>query len=170
MIDKKRFLDVTGRPLTQGIFLEHQYDTNYAIYTLKDDDYFYEGKLYPSLKKLYLAEEDPTEYIFVEKHLLNWNQWKRLVANKKTKEFIDEWRDELELKLRAYAVREMQALINSENGSFQAAKYMADRGWDKRAAGRPSKAEKEKSLAIERHIEDDFKADVARMEDFRKTQ
>src|SRR3546814_7871326 len=86
----------------------------------------------------------PTEYEFANKHLANWNHWKRLLANVIIRRYIDEWREELELKMKAKAVREMQALVNSENGNFQAAQYLADKGWDKRAAGRPSKAEVEK--------------------------
>src|SRR3546814_4809867 len=115
-----------------------------AVYTPKEDDHTYKGVIYPSLKQLYLKEEDPTEYEFANKHLANWNHWKRLLANVIIRRYIDEWREELELKMKAKAVREMQALVNSENGNFQAAKYLADKGWDKRAAGRPSKAEVEK--------------------------
>lgn len=39
MIDKKNFLDNRGRPLTQSLFLEVGYNTEYAYYTLKDFDY-----------------------------------------------------------------------------------------------------------------------------------
>src|SRR3546814_5329961 len=101
----------------------------------------------------------PTEYEFANKHLANWNHWKRLLANVIIRRYIDEWREELELKMKAKAVREMQALVNSENGNFQAAKYLADKGWDKRAAGRPSKAEVEKRIAIDKHISDEFAGD-----------
>ncbi|MFM0827351.1 hypothetical protein, partial [Klebsiella oxytoca] len=61
-IDKKLLKDTMGRPLTQGLFLEIGYNTEYAVYTLEDEDKEYKGKTYPALKKLYLACEDPTEY------------------------------------------------------------------------------------------------------------
>ena len=57
-IDKATLRDTKGRPLTQSLFLELGYNTQYAVYTLKDEDYNYEGKLYPSLKRLYLEMEE----------------------------------------------------------------------------------------------------------------
>ena len=167
MIDKSRMIDGMGRPLTQSLFLEIGY-SDFAIYTLKEFDHEYNGKLYPSLKKLYLKEEDPTEYAFAEKYLLGWQHWKRLCDNKVIAKHIEEWREELELKIRSQAIRDMQSLCASESGNFSAAKFLADRGWEKRSAGRPSKAEKERHLRIEERISEEFSADIKRMEDFRK--
>lgn len=167
-IDKSKLVDGMGKPLTQGLFLEIGYNTDYAIYTLKENDYTYKGKLYPALKRLYLLEEDPTEYVFATKHLLNWKHWKRICENVMLRRHIDEWREELELKLRSQAIRDMQNLCSTENGNFSAAKFLADRGWDKRAAGRPSSAEKEKRLAMDERLNNEFNSDVARLADFRK--
>ncbi|BFG81829.1 hypothetical protein [Pseudomonas phage PP21] len=167
MIDKSKLVDSMGRPLTQSLFLEIGY-SEFAVYTFKDRDYAYKGTNYPSLKRLYLEEEDPIEYTFAEKHLLGWQHWKRLQENKIIRKQIDQWREELELKLRSQGVREMLNLCASETGNFSAAKYLADRGWEKRAAGRPSKAEKERYQAIEEKLQDEFSADIARLDDFRK--
>lgn len=164
MIEKSKLQDSMGRPLTQSLFLETNY-SEYAVYTLKDDDYEYKGKFYPSLKKLFLQEEDPTEYAFATKHLLGWQHWKRLCDNKALLKHIEEWREELELKLRCQAVRDMQNLCASENGNYSAAKFLADRGWEKRAAGRPSKAEKERHLRVEDRINEEFSADIIRLAD-----
>lgn len=166
-VDKSKLIDVMGRMLTQGLFLEINYD-DFAIYTLKDYHHTKDGKFYPSLKVLYLEMEDPTEYEFANKYLLGWPQWKRICENKVLLRYIVEWREELELKMKAKAVREMQALVNSEQGSFQAAKYLAEKGWDKRQAGRPSKAEIAKKIAIDQHVSDEFAGDVKRLEDYRK--
>lgn len=167
MIDKSRLLDTMGRPLTQSLFLELGY-SEYAVYTLKEFDYPYKGKHYPSLKKLYLQEEDPTEYTFAERHLLGWQHWKRLCENKAISKHIEEWREELELKIRSQAVRDMINMCASENGNYSAAKFLADRGWDKRAPGRPSKAEQEKTAKVQDRIEAEFLADVKRMDEYRK--
>src|SRR5574337_902614 len=80
-VDKKKMLDGGGKPLTQSLFLEIGY-TEQSIYTLKEEDYMYEGKLYPSLKRLYLEMEDLTEYEFANTYLLGWKHWKRLCENK----------------------------------------------------------------------------------------
>lgn len=168
MIDKNRFLDDIGRPLTQSLFLEINYDEKYAVYTLKEFDYEYNGRMYPSLKRLYLETMDPKEYLFATKHLYSWEQWQRICKNKVLAKEIDKWRYELDLKMSSLGVREMVSLMNSENGSFQAAKYLADKGWDKRGAGRPSKEEIDRHLAVEDAIDKEFSADIKRLEDFRK--
>jgi hypothetical protein len=163
-VDKKLLKDTMGRPLTQGLFLEIGYNTEYAVYTLDDEDKTYKDKLYPSLKKLYLACEDPTEYKFSKIYLLNWQHWKRLNANKVLKEYFDEWREELEIMLRSEAVATILEMTTENN--FQAAKWLADRGWEKRGAGRPLKADLEREARIKDRISDALMEDVDRMEKF----
>lgn len=163
-VDKKLLKDTMGRPLTQGLFLEIGYNTEYAVYTLDDEDKEYKGKTYPSLKKLYLASEDPTEYKFAKTYLLNWQHWKRLNANKVLKEYFDEWREELEIMLRSESV--LNILEMQVEGNFQAAKWIADRGWEKRGAGRPLKADLEREVRIKERISDALSEDVDRMEKF----
>lgn len=162
MIDKEKLVDTMGRPLTQSLFLEIGY-SQFAVYTLKEYDYPYKGKHYPSLKKLYLQEEDPTEYAFAEKHLLGWQHWKKLQGNAQIMRHIQEWREELELKIRSQAIRDMMNLCASESGNFSAAKFLADRGWDKKAVGRPSKSDKEREDRIAQRVADEFQEDIARL-------
>jgi len=161
-IDKKKFLDSQGRPLTQSLFLEVGYETDKAVYTLKDDDHFYEGHTYPSLKKLYLAMEDVVEYDFAKEHLLNWAHWQRLNNNKLLAKHFEEWREELELAIRSQAIKDIIDMT-ADQGSFQAAKWLADRGWDKKAVGRPSKKEKVREERMQARIDDEFNADVVRL-------
>lgn len=158
---REQMTDVMGRPLTQSLFLEIGYlDT--AVYTLKDQDHTHNGKQYPSLKRLYLETEDPTEYEFANKYLLGWKHWLRLCENKAIRKEIDEWRDELEVKLRSRGVR--YTLQAAKGGNYQAAKWLSDRGWDTRGAGRPTKIEVERERKIQADISDEFKADVIRLD------
>jgi hypothetical protein len=159
-MDKNKLKDTKGRPLTQSLFLELGY-SDYSVYTLKDDDYEYNGKVYPSLKKRFLACSDPTEYEFAITHLLGWKHWQRIVDNKVIRKHIDEWREELEVKLRSEGVR--NAIAHAQDGTFQAAKWLADRGWDKRAAGRPSKEDIERENKINEKISDEFSDDIVRL-------
>lgn len=154
-IEKSKLKDTQGRPLTQGLFLEVGYNTKYAVYTLKDDDYEYDGKIYPSLKRLFLEMEDVVEYDFATKYLLGWNHWKRIQANKIFSQHIEEWREELELKLRSQAVRDILDMTADEK-SFQAAKWIADKGWEKLQKGRPRTAEKLKEEALLSSIDSDY--------------
>ena len=161
-IDKKRFKDTSGRPMTQSLFLENGYDTEKAVYTLKDDDHEHKGILYPSLKKLFLELEDVTEYEFANTYLLGWSHWQRLNKNKLMTKHFAEWREELELSLRSQAIRGIIDMTASDGG-FQACKWLADKGWDKRTAGRPSKSEKLKEERQQAALDDEFTGDVVRM-------
>lgn len=153
-------LDSMGKMRTQSLFLELGYGDE-ACFTLKDEDYQYNGKNYTSLKRLYLETQDPTEYKFATEHLLGWKHWQRMVENKVIRKHIDEWRDELEIKLRCEAIN--NAIAEARKGHFQAAKWVADRGWATRGAGRPTKAEVEHERKIQARIEDEYSGDVVRM-------
>ena len=153
-------LDSVGRSLTQSMFLEVGY-SDAALYTLKDVDHEYNGKIYPSLKRLYLLEEDPTEYEFAVKYLLGWKHWQRLCENKLLRKSIDEWRAELEIKLRSRAVKEM--IKSSASGKIVASKWLADKGWAQRGAGRPTKAEVEGEKALLATVAEEFNEDVQRL-------
>jgi len=157
---RKQFIDSVGRPMTQSLFLELGYGTE-AIYSLKEYDCVHKGKRYPSIKNLYLEMEDPTEYQFATTYFLNWNHWKRICANKQILVHIEEWREELEIKLRSRAVKLNMA--SAAAGNYQAAKWLADRGWINRPAGRPSKAEIEKEKKIALNAENEYSADVIRL-------
>lgn len=161
-VDKGKFKDSGGRPLTQSLFLEIGY-TNNAFYTLKDEDYKYKGKVYPSLKRLFLEEEDPHEYIFATTYLLGWNHWQRLCDNKQLRKHIDEWRNELDLKIKSAGFKAILESALDEEGGFQAQKYLADRGWDKKGAGRPKKDTSEHDDKVQTMLEDDFSADIIRL-------
>jgi hypothetical protein len=158
--DKALMLDTSGRPITQSMFLEVGY-SDAAIYTLKDQDHVYKDREYPSLKRLYLEEEDPAEYNFVTKYLLNWRQWQRLYDNKLLRPHIDEWREELELKLRSRATQEM--IKKADKGNVQASKWLADRGWAMRGAGRPSKEEVQNEKRFQARVDKDYTADIIRL-------
>lgn len=152
-------VDSMGRYLTQSLFLEFQYNTD-ALFTLKDYDFLHNGRLHVSAKRLYLLLEDPTEYEFANAVFCGWKHWQKCCANKAIAKHIDEWRQELEYKLRSRGVKTMIQLGSA--GQYQATKWLADRGWDERKAGRPSKEEKEKQAAIAERIENEFGADILR--------
>lgn len=162
MKDKSRLKDSGGRPLTQGLFLEVGYNYDTAVYSLKDEDHVTDDKTYPSLKRLYLELEDPTEYHFATQYLASWSQWKRICANKNLSKHVEEWREELELKLRSQAVQDIIQMSADEKG-FQAAKWLADRGWDKKGAGRPKKDTTEHDNKMQKRLEDEFSGDVIRL-------
>ncbi len=159
---REQMQDTTGRPLTQGLFLEVNYG-DFAVYSLKEVDHVHNGKTYLSLKRLYLECADPTEYEFATTYLLGWKHWQRLCDNKMLRVHIDEWRDELEIKLRAKAIKYILETSSGPVANFQASKWVADRGWAVRGAGRPSKADVEREKKIQAGISDEYSADIVRL-------
>jgi hypothetical protein len=160
--DKKLMKDSMGKAYTQSLFLEIGYVTDTAMYTLKDEDHTHKGVTYPSLKQLYLAHEDLTEYDFANTYLIGWSHWKRLKRNKQLAPYFNDWAEELELKIRSQAVRDIIDMTTHDS-SFQAARWLSDRGWEKRGAGRPSKQDIERENAMQDRMEDEFKGDIVRM-------
>lgn len=132
-----------GRWITQGLFLEQSYtDTTYVIYTLQDEDH---PRGYLSLYKLYMASNDPMEYTFANTHLGGWDHWEALSKAKWFQPYIQRWRKELELKIKAEAlllIRE-EAAAGGKN-SFVANKFLLEKGWvesPEGKRGRPKKQE-----------------------------
>lgn len=160
MLNRSKLTDSHGKMLTQSLFLEIGY-TEFSVYTLKDQDHEHNGITYPSLKRLYLEMEDPTEYEFANTYLLGWKHWLRLCENKQIAKHIDEWRAELEYKLRSKAVKMM--LTSANAGNYQAAKWFADRGWSNKGAGRPSKMDVEHEKQVQARLEGEYTDDVVRL-------
>lgn len=154
--DRSKFKDSQGRLLTQSLFVENFYNTDFAMYTLNDEDKTYKGKVYPSLRRLYLETMDPTEYTFATTYLWGWEHWQRLLANKAIREEVEKWREELEVKVRANAVA---CIMSKGVDSFSAAQWVADGKWKPAKTGRPTKAEleaeKKKRLRAVESLDDD---------------
>ena len=157
---REQLVDSMGRNLTQSLFLELGYRPE-AIYTLKDEDFVYEGKYLPSVKQLYLDIGDPTEYAFANKCFTGWTQWQRIVANKQMTKIVEQWRFELEVKIRSEGVR--SAKSQARKGSWQATKWLSERGWDQRGAGRPTKDQVEHERKVQAAVTNEFEEDAARL-------
>lgn len=166
-ITKSKFKDDNGRYIVQGLFLEDRYNTDLAVYTLDGTDKTYKGKVFPSLKKLYLEESDPEEYMFAQKHLFDWPHWQRICRNAIVSKHIEEWREELRLSLRAEGIATLIDLAVNDK-SYQAAKWLADEGWVKKTRGRPSKEEVDGELVRQALVEKEFADDFNILELHRK--
>lgn len=162
-IDKSKMLGPKNNVLTQGLFLEIGYNPEQAVYTLKDWDWNYEGVWYPSLKRLYLEHEDIVEYDFANTYLLGWKHWQRLCNNRILRKHIEEWRFELELKLRSQAIKQIVDMSVDEQKGFQAAKYIANKEWSKNGVGRPKKDTSEFDLKQEAKLNEEFSEDASRL-------
>jgi hypothetical protein len=143
-VSELRLTAANNQRLTKGLFYEMAYPNHLlAPYTLRDQDYEKDGKVYLSFKKLYLACLDPTEYLFATKYLINWGHWENLSTLSWFVPYITEWRKELDLLLRAQSLaRIIRESRVASRDSFAANKYLLEKGWDEKGKrGRPSKDE-----------------------------
>lgn len=118
--------DSRGRYLTQALFVETIHTTSpYSpTYTLGECDQV--G--YPSARKIYLDLNDPTEYAPAIELLGSWEHWQALCGTTWFAPIIDQWRDELAIKLKCEATRKVIELTSAYESSsvLAAAKKLLD--------------------------------------------
>lgn len=159
-----------AQPQTKGLFYELTLPEDRkemgTSWTLKEHDLQADGKVYKSMKKLFIEMEDVTEYDFAIAALGSYKHWERVTESPILKPHIEQWRKELNLKLKAKA---MKSIIKSatvdEKLSFQAMKYLADNEYidKKNKRGRPSKEELNAELKREVEMSKSFKDDAERI-------
>lgn len=157
------FKDPKNQWLTRGLFYElSDYSVDkFAVFTVSDEDITKKGVKLLSLKKRYLEVADPTEYEFSVQELGGWSHWKAMLDSPPILKEVESWREELEIKIRSEAISQMA--IHAKEGSYQASKYLADKGWDLRKAGAPSKAEKAGQKKTDRKLAAVINADAQRL-------
>lgn len=157
---------------TNSLFLE--YNTTDPQLCLGPEDAVHDGKVIPSLYKYYMLLADPTEYKVAIKVLGSWKHWEALLKNTTLVEkYISKWREELDLKLRADGVNAIIDIATDEGGDvsaaqkFQAAKWLADRGWlevtEGSKRGRPPKDNSPELLKEEVRSKRDISKDMKRL-------
>jgi hypothetical protein len=98
---------------------------------------------------------------FADQHLGGFQHWKNINASPVLQPIIADWVEELEVRIRSKQIKRIDTL--AAEGQFQAAKFLADRGWEKRAAGKPSKEEVQRETKVQAKMKDSFSADIARI-------
>jgi len=139
-----KFKDTVGRFRTVSLFKETSLPPReYVIYTMQE------------ARILFVECEDPTGYKFATEYLGGWKHWLALKRSTKVNEFILEWEEELEVKLRSKAILNMLKLSDGDKG-YQANKFLIDGGWKQKKAGRPSKADIRKETRIQAKAYSEF--------------
>jgi len=156
--------------MTKSLFWEERLPHVEPVFTLKDEDLVKDGVIYRSLYKLYMEFEDLTEYEFANTYLEGWAHWQLICEAWWFKDLIARWRTELELKLKAKAMRAIIKEAATEGKhQYEANKYLVAKGWiDKTAEpsrrGRPSKQEVDRKLKEEMFLASDIEEDLARIQ------
>jgi len=164
---------VTNGLYTTVLFIENRYagstkeagcqkekNLKIALYTYQPFDKEVEGKVYPSLRRLYLETEDPTGYTLAIEYLDGWEHLQRLKASV-LRELWPVWEDEMEIRLKSKGLKTI--VEKAAGGHADCAKFLTTKGWDKRIAGAPSKEERERQLKIDDSVAAEVKADAKRV-------
>ena len=125
--------DNRGRYLLKALFVENieSLTEDYpGAYTLKEDDNY--EKNVRSARKIYLEQEDVTEYKAAIALLGSWRHWKRLCECSWFQSHLKEWREELEVIVRSKAIRNLQNQSTTDKGAA-AARWLAEKGWDRKS-------------------------------------
>lgn len=168
---KSKFHNASGKFLTRNLFYETAVATkDQVLYTLKEHDH--EG--YPSLYRLYLEMEDITEYEFANKYFYNYRHWKEISESNWFKVYINRWREELDLKMKARALQDIikTAKDSKSKSQLSAAKYLLEKGWEPKesSAGRPKKEEILKEARKLAEEEEKILSDAKRLQDIHFTR
>lgn len=159
---KSKFKNANNVHHLKALFIETAImsERDKVLYTLKSEDH----ELYPSIRRLYLECNDPSEYSFASKYLDNWSHFKKLSVCTWFKPILEELREELEMKVRSEALLEIRTVSsdNENKNHFAANRFLLAGGWspktDKR--GRPSqesiRKEADKLFLAREDIDEDF--------------
>lgn len=142
MVNNKFRNPVSNQRFLKGLFFETTLaDKSTVVYTLKDVDH--EG--YPSLYRLYMELDDPTEWKVSQELTDGWEHWEMLCNCTWFKPYVERWRKELYLRMQSQALHRIKTEAKTgSKESFGANKYLLEKGWEPKATngrGRPSKEE-----------------------------
>ena len=163
--------DEGGRFRTQSLFWELRYRTDEEkyppLFTLKDYDLKKPEGIYLSLKKIYLTYDHiPNfEYEFAIDVFNSWDHWQKLANDTipDIRDSIKSWREELDIRIKSQAIKALiTASRNEDAKGFNAAKYLADKGYTP-ARGRPSSDEVSRELKVQVGLNKDFEEDMKRL-------
>ena len=156
--------DHLGRYRTYSLFIERPSPDMQPLWSWRDEDQVVNDILYPSLKKIYFSYDHVPgfEYEFAMACFNSWDHWIKLTTSG-LRGIFSEWRNELEIRNKAEAIRMLFKTSKEPNAAgANAAKYIAENGFASKR-GRPSKDEVEREKKIAAGIDKALEDDVERM-------
>jgi len=142
-----KFKDTVNRFRTISLFKETAVTQEHVLYTIEE------------ARSLFIESNDPTGYKFATECLGGWKHWKAIKNSGPLYHYIEQWEEELEVKLRSQAVGNMLNLALGDKG-YQASKFLIDGGWKQKTAGRPTKAAVQKEAKMANKVYEEFNNSV----------
>lgn len=127
VIPKEKLRTASNVMVTSALFFEERKNEQYAYFTYSDVP---RRGLVP-FKALYLeyAVDDPTEYTFAMEVFGSWDHWIKIQKNKSVLSFIERCREERDIAIESRAIKQIMEEAESGKNSFQAAKFLATKGY-----------------------------------------
>lgn len=115
-------------------------------------------------RKVFVDICDPTEYEGAIALVGTWGEWLRFKREWPAfnNTILPEWLDEVEVKIRSLAVKNLCGQAKDPKGAA-AAKWLAEGRYIPKQAGRPSKTQIEKEARIQARVSSETDDDVARV-------
>lgn len=161
-----KFKDTQNRWRTVSLFYETRVDGFTPLFTLKEDDYTVGGVTYPSLRKIYFSyvHVPGYEYEFAITHLGGWEHWQTLCDSQAmVKKTIAKWREEMDILIKAQALRNIMIASTSESAvGLNASRYLSEKGYEVKR-GRPSKEEVQREVRVAAGVESAVAEDLKRL-------
>lgn len=134
------------------------------LFTLKDRPFEHEGVTYPSIKAIYMSYDHIPgfEYDFALDVFGSWDHWEKLQKSV-VSEHIKAWRTELEIRIKANAMKTVLAQSRDQEKGLAAARALLageDKGTKR---GRPSKEEVARQQKIEAGVRETLQEDMERL-------
>jgi hypothetical protein len=167
-IDVSKMKNAGGKLLTAALFWEvgalHKEHNTYTLDSrdLNKTDYAGVNKVLPSIQRLYIEENDPTEYNFAVKYFYDFRHWQQIKESAWFQDTYKSMQDALAAKIASQSVQEMLELVESKKAGHQTLAWLANKGYlEKEKVGRPNKkaVEKQAAQAVQRKVEEQQELD-----------
>lgn len=140
---KDKVVDSYGRRVVLSLFSEFSRGDYTPLWSLRKD-----------WKQVYVDIADPTEYETAMCLIGNWEHYSLIRNHPKIKPIMDEWAEEVSIKLKSAAFRKLEKLSATPNGTA-AAKYLSEGHFY--GKGRKTKqVEEEKQKDVSDRISEDM--------------
>lgn len=168
--DPSSMKDDYGRYRTASLFWELRRSADDRseryppMFSLKDADFEHDGVMYPSLKKIYMSYDHIPgfEYDFALDIFGSWDHWEKLQKSV-VADHIKAWRTELEIRIKAEAMKTVLAQSRDREKGLAAARALLGEEHRGTKRGRPSKEEKARQLKIEAGVRETLSEDMERL-------
>ena len=157
------FRDTRNRYLTKSLFVETRTDVCDPIFTL-ESKVDYDGLV--SVYRLYMEADDPTEYVVAKRMLGDVQHWRALCEREFFIPYLEQWRDELQAKIKAESVEAIRRVANAtSNGTVPAAKWVAEQDFLNLGKVGPKRGRPPKEKLLGGISASDLEEDAARIKD-----